>query len=135
MSEYILRNEVLQRLHEAGGCDATDEWARGYDAGITEAIDIIDNIPSANVALIMADLPQIEQKTDESKVNDNGLKPCPFCGSIAEMCSRLVLFYCEGWAFQAKCTCCGASIPELWSREEEVKAWNRRAESEDNNNV
>lgn len=45
MSEYILRNEVYQKLHEAGGCDATDEWARGYDAGITEAIDIIDNIP------------------------------------------------------------------------------------------
>lgn len=53
MSEYILRNEALQRLHEAGGCDATDEWARGYDAGITEAIDIIDNIPPADVASVV----------------------------------------------------------------------------------
>lgn len=50
MSEYISRNEVYQKLHEAGGCDASDEWARGYDAGITEAIDIIDNIPPADVA-------------------------------------------------------------------------------------
>lgn len=50
VSEYISRNEVDQKLHEAGGCDASDEWARGYDAGITEAIDIIDNIPVAEVA-------------------------------------------------------------------------------------
>lgn len=53
MSEYILRNEALQRLHEAGGCDATDEWARGYDAGITEAIDIIDNISPTDVAPVV----------------------------------------------------------------------------------
>lgn len=53
MSEYISRNEVYQKLHEAGGCDATDEWSKGYDAGITEAIDIIDNIPTADVAPIV----------------------------------------------------------------------------------
>lgn len=53
MSEYISRNEVYQKLHEAGGCDASDEWARGYDAGITKAIDIIDNIPPADVVPVV----------------------------------------------------------------------------------
>lgn len=63
----------------------------------------------------------------------NELKPCPFCGSFAEMCSRFVSSYCEKWAYQVKCTYCGASIPEFWNREAEVKAWNRRAESEESN--
>ena len=53
MSEYISRNEVYQKLHEAGGCDASDEWARGYDAGITEAIEIIDKISPADVAPVV----------------------------------------------------------------------------------
>lgn len=53
MSEYISRNEAHQELHQAGGCDASDEWARGYDAGITEAIDIIDNISPADVAPVV----------------------------------------------------------------------------------
>lgn len=40
MNEFISRDEAYQRLHDAGGCDATEEWAKGYDDGITEAIRI-----------------------------------------------------------------------------------------------
>lgn len=53
MSNYISIGEALQKLLDAGGCDASDEWARGYDAGITEAIDIIDNIPPADVTPVV----------------------------------------------------------------------------------
>jgi hypothetical protein len=54
VSEYILRNEAYQELHEARVCDATDKWGRGYNAGITEAMDIINNIiPPADVAPVV----------------------------------------------------------------------------------
>ena len=53
MSEYISRNEAYQKLHNAGGCDATDEWSKGYDDGITEAIRITNEIPAADVAPVM----------------------------------------------------------------------------------
>lgn len=53
MSEYILRNEACQRLHEAGGCDAVEEWAKGYDDGIAEAIRIINEMPVADVAPVV----------------------------------------------------------------------------------
>lgn len=54
MSEYISRNEACQELHEARCCDMIDEWGRGYNAGITEAIDRINNfIPPADVAPVV----------------------------------------------------------------------------------
>ena len=34
------------RLHEAGGCDATEEWEKGYDAGIDVAIGILETEPT-----------------------------------------------------------------------------------------
>ena len=30
-----------KKLHEAGGCDAQDDYSRGWDTGITEALDIL----------------------------------------------------------------------------------------------
>lgn len=32
---------LLRELHAAGGCDATDEFAKGWDAAISEAISIV----------------------------------------------------------------------------------------------
>lgn len=53
MSEYILRNEVYQKLRDARCCDMTDKWGQGYNSGITEAMDIINNISPANVAPVV----------------------------------------------------------------------------------
>ena len=53
MSEYISKNEAGQELREARCCDMTDKWGQGYNAGITEAIDIIDNISLADVTPIV----------------------------------------------------------------------------------
>lgn len=53
MSEYIIREEVFQKLHDAGGCGATDEWSKGYDEAIGVAIGIIEDAPSADVAPVV----------------------------------------------------------------------------------
>ena len=37
---------LYERLHSAGGCDAAVEWARGYDAGINDAIGILETEPT-----------------------------------------------------------------------------------------
>ncbi|MGN0509472.1 MAG: hypothetical protein ACI4GX_09550 [Ruminococcus sp.] len=49
MAEYIERDEILQRLIGIGGCDATDEWDKGYDGAIDAAISIVDCAPAADV--------------------------------------------------------------------------------------
>lgn len=49
MPEYIERDEILHKLIEIGGCDATDEWDKGYDGAIDAAISIIDCAPAADV--------------------------------------------------------------------------------------
>ena len=33
--------KAAKRIHEAGGCDATDEYGRGYDDAVTLALDIL----------------------------------------------------------------------------------------------
>lgn len=34
---------ILLRLHGAGGCDAQDDYSKGWDAAITEAIGIVES--------------------------------------------------------------------------------------------
>lgn len=39
------KQELIERLHEAGGCGADSEtWARGYDDGISVAIDMVEQL-------------------------------------------------------------------------------------------
>ncbi len=42
---------VYKMLHSIGGCDATDEWAKGYDAAIDNAISLLDDIPVIEVEM------------------------------------------------------------------------------------
>ena len=54
---------------------------------------------------------------------DTGIKPCPFCGGIAEMCTYgddEWLIYCKG---------CNAMV-EIWfkTEAEAIEAWNRRVQ-------
>lgn len=51
MAEYIEREALLKKLHEAGGCGAEpDTWADGYDKGIDVAYGLVQRTPAANVA-------------------------------------------------------------------------------------
>ena len=38
------KKRVLRAIHEIGGCDASDEWAKGYDDGINDAYKVIDEL-------------------------------------------------------------------------------------------
>ena len=42
--------EILKRIHEAGGADATDGWSQGWDAAIDEAIRIVEDATGISVA-------------------------------------------------------------------------------------
>lgn len=55
-------------------------------------------------------------------MNENKLKPCPFCGGkpviYKSMLDRTVLVMCSE---------CGATLPSGFSEKTAIKAWNRRA--------
>ncbi|MDE6620875.1 MAG: hypothetical protein K2K74_10395 [Lachnospiraceae bacterium] len=38
-ADYV--KKAAKRIHEAGGCDATDEYGRGYDDAVKLALDIL----------------------------------------------------------------------------------------------
>lgn len=41
--------EILKRLHEAGGTDATDDFSRGWDEAISEAIRIVEKVTRMSI--------------------------------------------------------------------------------------
>lgn len=47
MSDLISRKAVYEMLHGLGGCDASDEWSKGWDKAIDSAIKELDKIPTA----------------------------------------------------------------------------------------
>lgn len=48
--DLIERKAVYKALDNIGGCGATDDLAKGYDAAIDAAIFIVENTPAADVA-------------------------------------------------------------------------------------
>ncbi len=78
MSEYIIREEVFQKLHDAGGCGATDEWSKGYDDAIGVAIGIIEDAPAADVS------PVVHGRWIKVETAENVYK-CSQCGHIREL--------------------------------------------------
>lgn len=50
--DLIERKAVYKALDNIGGCGATDDWAKGYDAAIDAAICIVENTPAADIELV-----------------------------------------------------------------------------------
>jgi hypothetical protein len=42
------KQKACEAIHNLGGCDAAEEWSKGYDAGITAALDAIEKIPDTD---------------------------------------------------------------------------------------
>ncbi|MGN0585854.1 MAG: hypothetical protein ACI4JF_01095 [Oscillospiraceae bacterium] len=51
--EYIERETVYEELNDIGGCDATDDWPKGWDKAIDAAINIIEDMPAADVVPVV----------------------------------------------------------------------------------
>lgn len=48
--EYIEREAVIQKLNEICGCDASDDWEKGWDKAIDMAVKTVEKLPAADVA-------------------------------------------------------------------------------------
>lgn len=43
------KQKAIEAIHNLGGCDATEEWSKGYDAGITAALDVVEKMPDTDI--------------------------------------------------------------------------------------
>lgn len=50
--EYIDREAIIKKLNEIGGCDASDEWSKGWDKAIDTAVKAVEILPNSDVALV-----------------------------------------------------------------------------------
>ena len=59
--------------------------------------------------------------------SETKLEPCPFCGGEAYVDSAVIFFNLpKSLRWRAECSACHARTAEKGSREEAVRAWNRR---------
>ncbi|HFK2761570.1 TPA: DUF1642 domain-containing protein [Enterococcus faecalis] len=42
--DFKEKEDLIQALYDIGGCEAEDEWARGYDEGVNAAIEVIKEL-------------------------------------------------------------------------------------------
>ncbi|MCU2273554.1 DUF3850 domain-containing protein [Enterococcus faecalis] len=42
--DFKEKEHLIQALYDIGGCDAEDEWARGYDDGVNAAIEVVKEL-------------------------------------------------------------------------------------------
>ena len=47
MDKYIERRAIIEKLNEIGGCDASDEWSKGWDQAINTAVKAVEKLPAA----------------------------------------------------------------------------------------
>ena len=45
LAKMIDRNALWNSINATGGCDVQDEWSKGWDAAITEALRILEEQP------------------------------------------------------------------------------------------
>ncbi|MGN1102230.1 MAG: hypothetical protein ACI4RG_08565 [Huintestinicola sp.] len=48
-NDFIPRKAIYDAVNAIGGCDATEEWAKGYDSAIDAVMDILEGMPAADV--------------------------------------------------------------------------------------
>lgn len=52
MDKYIKRRTIIEKLNEIGGCDATDDWGKGWDKAIDTAVKAVEKLPAEDFALV-----------------------------------------------------------------------------------
>lgn len=69
MSDLISRKAVYDMLHGLGGCDAQDEWSKGWDKAIDTAIGELDDIPVAfDVDSVVEKLEKWQLQSDDGLI-------------------------------------------------------------------
>lgn len=48
---FDFKDMALKAIHDIGGCDAADEWSRGYDAGVNAAYSKVSELQFENAEL------------------------------------------------------------------------------------
>lgn len=46
---WLDAHKLLRELHNAGACDATEDWDKGYDCGIDTAIEIVEKMSGVSI--------------------------------------------------------------------------------------
>lgn len=48
---FDFKDIALKAIHDIGGCDAADEWSKGYDEGINAAFAAVQNLEREDVRI------------------------------------------------------------------------------------
>lgn len=98
--EMVSKQDVLNIIHSEGGCDAKDEYTRGWDEACNSLYNLVRDMEAVKEIPV--------------------LSPCPFCGG------KVYLHDNEGYDFEYGCSEESKYIPNVLSDEElesEADTW------------
>lgn len=53
MNKYIDRKAIIEKLKEIGGCDASDDFGKGWDKAVDTAIEAVEKLPAADAVKVV----------------------------------------------------------------------------------
>ena len=63
------KEDLIQALYDIGGCDAEDEWARGYDDGVNAAIEVVKEIKVQGKVVVPRPLAEMIEIYKEKEIS------------------------------------------------------------------
>lgn len=104
--EYIEREAVCGALNHIGGCDAEDEWSKGWDEAIDTALGMVEYISAADVA-------PVKHGKNETRMNPVDEFICSECGFTSREMSGYDAAEDVYYEFEPNfCPNCGADMRE-----------------------
>lgn len=88
--KYVKRETVVEKLNEIGGCNASDDFSKGWDKAIDAAIEAVTQIPLADDKMPDKNTPwskrapfdpeSITCGRCDSDISEDDFEYCPYCG-------------------------------------------------------
>ena len=109
--DLIERKAVYKALDNIGGCGATDDWAKGYDAAIDAAICIVGNTPAADVAPVKHGHWILLRESEITGFNPEFAGRDPIGGYQCSNCKEEAILDCnDEFVLSNYCPNCGARM-------------------------
>lgn len=113
MNEYIEREAVVEKLNAIGGCDATDDFSKGWDKAVDTSIEAVEKLPAADVAPVKRGFWEPISESEMTGFNPKFAGCDPIAGYKCSNCGNEAIFSCnDEFALSDYCPNCGAKMDD-----------------------
>lgn len=111
--KYIDRETIIKKLSEIGGCDASDDFGKGWDKAIDTAVKAVEKLPAADVAPVKRGFWKPISESEMTGFNPKFAGRDPIAGYKCSNCGNEAIFSCnDEFVLSDYCPNCGARMDD-----------------------